>query len=120
MSSGQAWARLRRAAFIGPAEPSRLGDVTWVAFVAAQVTDGALTYVGIRAFGPSIEGNPLLAWLIAVAGAGLALFGAKTFALGCGTVLHLHGMHRSLAVLTTVYVGTALWAWIIVLWPGVL
>ena len=56
---------------------TRAGNVTWIAFHAAQVSDGALTYVGISTFGPSIEANPLLAWLIAATGLGSAILGAK-------------------------------------------
>jgi hypothetical protein len=99
---------------------TRAGNVTWIAFVLAQVSDGALTYVGISTFGPSIEANPLLAWLIVATGLGSAILGAKAFALGCGTLLHLQGLHRSLAVLTAVYAGVAVGQWIAVLWPGLL
>ena len=96
---------------------SRIGDLTWVAFVLVQVADGALTYIGVSTLGPHAEANPLLAWCIAAAGVGLALFGAKAFALGCGTLLHVQCMHRCLAALTTLYAGAAVWGWIVVLWP---
>jgi hypothetical protein len=100
------------------ATPSRIGDAAWVAFVLAQFADLVLTYVGITAFGPGIEANPLMAWCMAGAGVGLALVGFKVLALGCGTLLHVQGMHRSIAVLTTFYVGAAVWRWILLLWPG--
>jgi hypothetical protein len=112
--------RFQRSADSGPVPSTRAGNVTWIAFVLAQVSDGALTYVGISTFGPSIEANPLLGWLIAATGLGSAIVGAKGFALGCGTLLHLQGMHRSLAALTVVYAGVAVWQWIALLWPGLL
>jgi hypothetical protein len=112
--------RLQHPAGTRAIPSTRGGNVTWIAFVLAQVSDGALTYVGISMFGPSIEANPLLGWLIAATGMGSAILGAKAFALGCGTLLHLQGMHRSLAALTAVYAGVAVCQWIAVLWPGLL
>ncbi len=111
-------ATLKSAAFRRPGTASRVGDAVWVAFVVAQAADGVLTYVGVYTFGPSIEANPLLAWCMAAGGAGLALVGAKALALGCGTLLHVQGMHRSIVLLTTVYAGAAIWRWVTVLWPG--
>ena len=111
-------ATLRIAALRRPDTASLTGDAIWVAFVAAQAADGVLTYVGVYTFGPSIEANPLLAWCIASGGAGLALVAAKMLALGCGTLLHIQGMHRSIVLLTTVYAGAAIWRWVTVLWPG--
>jgi hypothetical protein len=112
--------RLQRVVGTNLLPSARAGNMTWIAFVIAQVSDGALTYVGISTFGPGIEANPLLAWLIAVSGLGSAILGAKAFALGCGTLLHLQGMHRALAALTAVYAGFAVCQWIAVLWPGLL
>ncbi len=111
-------ARVRRSV-VNSTVRSWVGNVTWIAFVLAQASDGALTYVGVRSFGPSIEANPLLAWFIASAGLGSAIVSAKAFALVCGTLLHLQGMHLALAVLTTVYAGAAVWGWITILWPGI-
>src|SRR4029450_2043320 len=75
--------RLQRPAGTRAIPSTRGGNVTWIAFVLAQVSDGALTYVGISTFGPSIEANPLLAWLIAATGLGSATARAKECALGC-------------------------------------
>ena len=83
----------------------------------AQVADGSLTYLGIKAFGASVEANPLLAWYISVCGATLAIVGAKTFAVACGTVLHLRAMHAAIAVLTAVYLAASVWPWAVLLWP---
>ena len=98
-------------------QASRFGLVVWLAFVLAQVADGVLTYIGVGRFGIGVEANPLIASYIAVGGAGVALFGAKAFALGCGTVLHLQAMHRSLAAITALYFGAAVCGWASVLWP---
>jgi hypothetical protein len=118
-SANATLARLLRLVTANPTLRSWAGNVTWIAFVLAQASDGALTYVGVRTFGPSIEANPLLAWFIASAGLGSAILSAKGFALVCGTLLHLQGMHLALAVLTTVYAGAAVWGWITILWPGI-
>jgi hypothetical protein len=117
-SANSTLARLLCSITESPTLRSLAGNVTWIAFVVAQASDGALTYVGVRTFGPSIEANPLLAWFIVSAGLGSAILSAKGFALVCGTLLHLQGMHLALAVLTTVYAGAAVWGWITILWPG--
>ena len=96
---------------------SRLGDAAWIAFVVAQFADLVLTYVGVSTFGPAIEANPVMAWCMAGLGVGLALVGAKLVALGCGTLLHIQGMHRSIVLLTTFYAGAAVWRWVALLWP---
>lgn len=93
------------------------GNLVFVAFVAAQVCDGVLTYHGVARFGPQIEANPVLAWYVYAFGAGAALLGAKIFAVLCGMGLHLLGMHRTVGLLTASYVGAALIPWIEVLWP---
>ena len=95
----------------------RFGDLTWLAFVLAQVADGSLTYIGIKALGSGVEANPLIGWSIAATGAPLAIVGAKSFALACGMVLHLRAMHRVIAVLTAVYLAASVWPWAVVLWP---
>ena len=47
-----------------------------VTLLLAQVLDGSFTYLGISAFGRTIEANPLLNWLMATVGDGPALAGA--------------------------------------------
>ena len=47
------------------------------AFLLVQVCDGLLTYVGVRAYGLRLEGNPLLAWLMLWMGRGPALAGGE-------------------------------------------
>ena len=77
---------------------SYFGDSVFVIFVLAQLADGILTYVGLHAFGQSIEANPILSWYIAALGAGIALSIAKTIAVGCASTLHLKARHRTVGV----------------------
>jgi hypothetical protein len=95
---------------------SVFGDLVLVAFLLSQVLDGALTYVGITVFGPEMEGNPLLGWLMLTLGEGPALAGAKVVAGICGIVLHLIAVHRVVAILTAVYVAAAILPWTIILY----
>jgi hypothetical protein len=67
--------------------------------------------------GVAMEANPLIVWYIAVCGAGVALTGAKIFAIVCGAVLHLNARHRTIGVLAVLYLGGAVWPWTRVLWP---
>ncbi|MEO8258723.1 MAG: DUF5658 family protein [Acidobacteriota bacterium] len=80
-------------------------------FLIAQLLDGVFTYVGIHTFGQAIEANPLLAWYIAMFGPGVALIGAKTVAVACAATLHFCARHRTVAVLTFVYLAAAVWPW---------
>jgi hypothetical protein len=93
----------------------RFGDWVIVLFFVAQALDGALTYVGVQSIGREIEGNPLLYWLMGVAGHGPGLALAKLVAAGFGMVLHLAGVHRAVALLTMLYVSAAVVPWIAVL-----
>ena len=91
------------AAFGG--HDSRSGDtdaahapIDSIVFLLAQVFDGILTYVAVSWLGVVGEGNLLLATAMQVAGAGPALFGAKTLAAGCGLLLYTRGLHGVLGV----------------------
>lgn len=96
---------------------SLFGDLAVLSFLCAQAGDGVLTYVGLSIFGPQAEGNPILAALMAVVGAGPALAGVKLMAGSLGIALHLFGAHRLLALLTLFYLGAALVPWTALLWP---
>jgi hypothetical protein len=96
-------ARLRRATIFG--------NCAIILFLVAQALDGIFTYVGLVVYGPSIEGNPLLAWLMSAFGQGPALAGAKMTAAALGIVLHLINVHRAVALLTLFYVAAALLPW---------
>ena len=90
---------------------SLFGRGVLAVFILTQVADGLFTYLGIKTFGTGIEGNPLVAWYVAAYGAGIALVGAKAFAVACGFALHLRAMHRTIGALILVYLGAALWPW---------
>jgi hypothetical protein len=89
------------------------GNIVIILFFVSQALDGAFTYIGILTFGTSIEGNPLLAWLMAAVGPGTALAGAKLAAVGFGMILHLAAVHRVVAILTAIYVSAALLPWML-------
>jgi len=81
-----------------------------IELVIAQALDGIFTYLGIRTFGLS-EGNPLIAYSFRHAGVGPGLTGAKLLAVGCSMLLHLLGLHRTLGVLTLLYLSLAILPW---------
>jgi hypothetical protein len=85
-------------------------------FALSQISDGVMTYEGIRTFGAGIEANPLVGWYVASFGAGPAIVGAKAFALICGAALHISASYRTIAVLTLIYVTCAIWPWAMILW----
>ena len=97
-----------------PWQPSHctswFGDLVVVVFLVTQVLDGAFTYLGVAAFGLS-EGNPLIAYYMSVVGVGPSLTGAKIVAVVGAMVLHLLGLHRTLALLTIVYLSLAILPW---------
>jgi len=103
------------ARILGFTGSTTFGNVVIVLFFVSQALDGALTYIGLRTFGPSIEGNPLLAWLMAAFGQTTALAGAKLAAVGFGMILHLASVHRVVALLTALYVSAAVFPWMILL-----
>ena len=83
----------------------------WLAFVAVQVMDGSLTYLGVRIFGLSIEANPLVAWYAGALGPAAGLIAAKLFAVVCASILSLTAHHRTIAVLTVIYLVCAIAPW---------
>ncbi len=91
------------------------GDIVIVAFLAVQAFDGILTYLGVMTFGPSVEGNPLIRWLMDTMGEGPALTSAKVMASSFGIALHLGAVHRLIAILTGLYMGTAILPWLVIL-----
>lgn len=87
------------------------GNLLVIGFMLVQCLDGALTYVGIATYGPSIEANPLVSSAIAFAGPGPGLAAAKLLAASCGIVLHLLRVHGLVAALTLFYVAVAIVPW---------
>ena len=88
------------------------GNLVVVAFLLAQACDGILTYVGVSQYGLRIEGNPLLGWLMASVGQGLALAATKAAAGAFGIVLHLSAVHRVVAALAAFYLAVAVVPWV--------
>ena len=83
----------------------------WISFVVVQVLDGVMTMFGIYTFGPEIEANPIIAFYSAVSSPEAAVFGAKVFAVVCGTFLHMSGYHRVVATLAVFYAFAAIGPW---------
>lgn len=90
---------------------TRFGNWAIVLFLVMQGLDGVFTYVGLTVYGPSIEANPLLGWLMHAFGPGPALAGAKLTAAGLGIILHLVAVHRAVALLTVLYACAAILPW---------
>jgi hypothetical protein len=88
------------------------GRLVFAVFIVLQIADGLITFEAVALFGPAAEGNPLLATLIVLVGAGPALLGAKFVACGCAAFLHQCGYHRVLAGLATIYVVLAVGPWL--------
>jgi hypothetical protein len=82
-------------------------------FTSVQVADAVCTANGIARFGPAIEANPFLSFLVGSWGIVGALVSVKIVAIVGGTFLHLKSQDLALSLLTVVYVFFALvpWAW---------
>jgi hypothetical protein len=87
------------------------GDVMVLGFLIVQCLDGAFTYLGVRTWGPGIEANPLMSSVVAAAGPGAGLAGAKLVAMGFGILLHLRRVHGIVAALTALYICAAILPW---------
>ena len=91
---------------------SFFGDGVLLVFLAAQLCDGACTYLGVHHFGLDIEANPIVGWYIAALGVGYALIVTKAMAIACGALLHLFSRHRVIGALTILYLALAVKPWI--------
>ncbi len=94
---------------------SWFGDVAVVVFLLAQASDGILTYIGVSTFGRSIEGNPMIVWLMSSLGNGAGLATAKIAAAIFGIALHLSAVHKAVAALAGFYVVVAIVPWVTLL-----
>ncbi|HUE87169.1 MAG TPA: DUF5658 family protein [Vicinamibacterales bacterium] len=83
-------------------------------FLLAQACDGVMTYAAVQLFGPSAEGNPLLATWIGLVGPEKAILGAKLLASACGVLLYCLGTYRVLFGLTVLYGVAAIGPWLAV------
>ena len=88
--------------------------LTLLLFLTAQGFDGLFTYIAVHAYGVHAEGNLLIVTWMALVGPGAALFGAKAVAGACGLLLYARGMHRTLSLLTILYVIGAIGPWLMV------
>jgi hypothetical protein len=88
------------------------GNVVVIAFLIAQACDGVFTYVGVQTYGLHVEGNPLLAWLMAALGGAAGVAAAKAAAGAFGIALHLVSVHRVVAALAAFYVAVAIVPWV--------
>ena len=107
--------RQRLGSAVAQPESVSFAKVTLALFVLCQASDGLLTYFAVSALGTAVEGNPILATWMAVAGAGPTLVVAKIAACACGIVLYRHGTHRALATLTALYLLVAVAPWVYLL-----
>ena len=101
-----------------PPHRSRFGDAVLVAFLLTQLLDGTFTYIGVMAFGLSVEANPLMAAMMRHLGHGPALMTAKIVAGSLGIGLHLRGTHVAVALLAVFYAGAAVLPWVLILFGG--
>ena len=91
---------------------SLFGDGVLLVFLAAQLCDGVLTYIGVHTFGQGIEANPIVRWYITVIGLSGALIATKGMAVMCAAVLHHFARHRLLGALTILYLAIAVRPWV--------
>lgn len=94
---------------------STFGDLALVVFLLTQAFDGVLTYVGVSVYGPRMEGNPIIIWLMEALGEGPALAAAKLAAGTFGIALHLSAVHKAVALLAAFYVIVAICPWVAIL-----
>ncbi len=95
----------------GVIQRSTFGDLVVIAFMCVQVLDGVLTYLGMRAWGPGIEANPIVSSAVSFAGLGVGLSAVKLTAIGLGMLLHLRRVHALVAILTAIYIAAAIVPW---------
>lgn len=88
------------------------GDFILTCFIVVQVLDWAATSQGIALFGPSVEKNWLLRFLMERYDIILVLTSAKLFAAVAGSVLHFVDRHGIVAALTLFYIVFALFPWL--------
>ncbi|MGH9349973.1 MAG: DUF5658 family protein [Vicinamibacterales bacterium] len=84
-------------------------------FLAAQLLDGTLTYIGVHRFGIEAEGNVLLTTLMQAWGTGPALVAAKLFSSACGVILFVVSVYRLLAAVAGACIGFAVIPWVFML-----
>jgi hypothetical protein len=103
-----ALAGVRRAGVVGGTR------LVLLLFVVLQGFDGLFTYVAVNALGIGVEGNRLLASVMASLGPLPALVVAKSVAAAAGLLLYARGWHTTLATVTAFYALAAIGPWLVV------
>ena len=93
--------------------------LTLLVFLTFQAADGLMTYGAASLFGPSAEGNPIIAAWIQLLGPGPAILAAKVMASAGGVLLYRRGVHTWLTAVTLLYAFGALLPWLYVLGRGI-
>ena len=81
-------------------------------FIVVQFLDWGATYQGIALFGPAVERNTLLRFLMERYDIILVLTLAKVCAAIGGSVLHYIHRHAIVALLTLFYIVFAIFPWL--------
>ncbi len=92
----------------------KLSRLMLLVFLVLQVFDGLFTYTAVHAYGLHAEGNVVISTWMTLVGPGAALFGAKTLAAACGILLYVRGVHKTLTLLTVLYIVGAIGPWLVV------
>ena len=100
----------------GRSRTQLFGNLAVVVFLLAQVSDGVLTYIGVSTYGMTVEGNPVISWLMTSLGEGPGLAAAKVTAGFFGMMLHLSAVHKAVAVLAGFYIVVAIIPWLAILY----
>lgn len=97
----------------------RLSRLVLLLFLVAQAYDGLFTYVAVRALGPEVEGNVILATWMMLVGPFPTLVVAKGIAAAAGALVYWRGLHGVLAGMTLLYGCLAIGPWLYVYntWP---
>ena len=111
---GTTFAIARRVSVLWTARlPRSRTRAIWVValFAVVQLADGALTLAGIQRFGPSAEGNPILAFYMTACGVVATVVAAKCLTVVLAVALHARACYLALAALTVLYVLGAIAPW---------
>ena len=88
--------------------------IVFAIFLATQLLDGVLTYLGVSRLGTEVEMNAWLVTLMHAFGEIPALVSAKALACVCGAILYATAYHRPLAIATGLYIGVAIVPWMFI------
>ena len=97
----------------------RMSRLVLLLFMVAQAYDGLFTYIAVRALGPDVEGNFILATWMVLVGPAPTLLVAKGVAAAAGALVYWRGLHGVLAGMTALYACVAIIPWLFVYrtWP---